>query len=128
MKIEIGLSTFRVKLDDKFKDDDKLTNLVKYQMSIDKTLAYRTVKTYFHQMVYIFLYRSIVLFLLSLVTMLPISINYSTNLFSVLSLTFLISSFIYCIKFFNLWHTVNLLTNMTYSFIEMEIDIEKNPD
>lgn len=128
MNIEIGTSTFRLQVDEKFRNIDVMSNTIKYEMSIDKIIAYKTIKKYFNQMVYVFLYRSIVFFILSLILLIPMIFNIEIQILSILSIITLIVSFVYCIKFFNLWKTVKVLTEMTYSFIEMEMDIEKNPE
>lgn len=97
-------------------------------MFIDKTKAYKTIKNYFIQNIYVFLYRSILLFILSLLLFIPIIFNININFFSALSILFLIPSFIYYVKFFNLWKTSKILIDMTFNFIQIEIDINKNPE
>ena len=128
MDIEIGKSTFRLMVDNKYKNVDILKSTIVYEMFIDKTKAYKTIKNYFIQNIYVFLYRSILLFILSLLSFIPIIFNINIDFFSALSILFLIPSFIYCVKFFNLWKTSKILIDMTFNFIQIEIDINKNPE
>lgn len=128
MEIEIGKSTFRLMVDHKYRNVTSMKNTIVYEMCIDKTLAYKTIKNYFIQTIYVFLYRSILLLFLSLLSFIPILFNFNINFFSGLSIVFLIPSFIYCIKFFNLRHTAKILIDMTFNFIQIEMEILKKPE
>lgn len=128
MEIEIGKSTFRLMVDEKYRNVTSMKNTIVYEMCIDKTLAYKTIKNYFIQTIYVFLYRSILLLFLSLLSFIPILLNINIHFFSALSIVFLIPSFIYCIKFFNLRHTAKILIDMTFNFIQIEIELLKNPE
>lgn len=128
MNIEISKSTFRLMIDDKYKEPNNLKNIIINEMLIDKSIAYKTIKNYFIQHIYVFLYRMILFFILSLIFIMPIIFNLNIIFFSILSIVLLMTSFIYCVKFFNICQTSKILINMTFNFIQIEIELSKNPD
>ena len=117
----VGTSTFRLKLDEEFSNIEKLTHRVQYEICFNKNIAYSTIKNYFEQTVYVFLYRSILFFLISILFIIAAIIsNQFMTLFSLLSLLFTVTSLIYFIKHTNLKNTLKIMINMTYSFYEID--------
>lgn len=126
----IGTSTFRLRLDEEFRDSDKLMERIDFEMSIDKDLAYKTILKCTEQDLYVFFYRAVVLLLIGLVILfIPFIYNLNVLLFSGISIITIILSLYFFMKFSNLKSSFKMTVNMIYSMYMIHYHLkDKNPE